>query len=88
MRKLINLLLLTVVALTLAACEPTPAELAERSIALHLQMVDAKTEDDSIAIFQKITEVESQARQLFTKQQLREYERLAHPVDSDGNPLF
>lgn len=67
----------------LAACSPTPQELAEKNMELHRRLGECLTEADSSAVFKQISQVESQAREIFTKQELKEYERLAHASEQD-----
>lgn len=67
-------------AIALVSCNPTPQELAEKNISLHEELARCATEADSLAVFRKISEVESKARDIFNKTELKEYERLAHPA--------
>lgn len=66
------------VAAALSGCSPTPADLANESRLLHVELAEAVTSEDSAAVFRQIAELESRARQIFDKAELKEYERLAH----------
>lgn len=81
MRKYISIFVVALSAWILMSCTPTPAELAEESRELHRQLEAAKTEQDSSRIFAEIARLETQARTVFDKTELREYERLAHPAE-------
>ena len=73
-------LIFTIVStlIALSACAPTPAEMAEQSKALHRKLEQAATQQDSISIYREIAILESEARSRFQKDELKEYERLAH----------
>lgn len=81
MRKLLYLCGLGLV-MAITSCSTTPAQLAERSQMLHKALEIATTASDSSMIYREIAAVESEARRIFTKQELKEYERLAHPQDT------
>lgn len=71
--------LLCLIALAMSSCSsPSPEELAAESKALHEQLSRATTEADSTAVFRQISALETHAREIFNKQELRQYERLAH----------
>lgn len=63
----------------MVSCGPSPSDLAAKSVELHRQLKEATNEADSAAIYREISYLESQARDNFNKQELKEYERLAHP---------
>ena len=62
----------------IVACGPSPASLAEESKVLHKSLEVAATRADSDSIYREIAYIESEARKLFTKAELREYLKLAH----------
>lgn len=79
MKKIIFLALSATFLSTLCACSPSPAELAQQNRDLHKQLEKATTRQDSDAVWKQITEVETRARREFTKDEFKEYARLAHP---------
>lgn len=77
MRKLLHGTILASV-FGLVSCSPSPAELAAESHSLHAQLEKATNRNDSATIFKQIAALETRAREIFTKDELKEYERLAH----------
>lgn len=80
MKKITYILFGSFVCLS-TACSTTPAELAAQSRQLHVELENARTAEDSTLIFKKIAETETRAREEFRKDELKEYERLAHSED-------
>ena len=80
MKKFVSAFI-TATFLSLVSCGTSPRELADESIRLHKQLAECTTEADSTAMFKEIAYVESRARQEFNKQELKEYERMAHSSD-------
>ena len=78
-RKTLYISSLTLV-LCMSGCGTSPGKLADESKRLHEELSRATTKSDSTAIFKEIAAVESHARAVFTKAELKEYERLAHPA--------
>lgn len=76
MRRIILSTFLISLIFLISSCNPTPADLADESIELHKELAEAKTEKDSSEIFRKISALESEARRIFRKEELKEYERL------------
>lgn len=59
-------------------CSPSPDDLAEESKRLNYELSVAKNRKDSDSIYREISAVETKAREIFTKKELKEYERKAH----------
>lgn len=80
------LIALAFLALIIAACGPTPQELADEHHRLHQKLRNATNEDDSISIYKEIEALESKARSKLNKTEYKEYRKLVS--DGDTEPQY